>query len=156
MSTDEKELKTSTEVIPRSSGGGLFSPDDVFDEFLSRRWPRLTDWGFSGPLEKGFPKVDILDYENEIEVRAALPGINKDNLDVTINNRSLTIRASREEEKEEGKYFRREITRGEFQRTLSLPVNVDNEHATASFKEGILTVTIPKTEKSKHKTIEIQ
>ena len=64
----------------------------------------------------------------------------------------------KEEKKEEepGKYFRREISHGEFQRTLSLPDNIDDEQATASFKDGILTVTIPKTEKSKNKCIEIQ
>ena len=67
-------------------------------------------------------------------------------------------RPAKEEKKEEekGKYFRREITRGEFQRTLSLPDNVDDANAKASFKDGILTVTIPKTAKSKRKTIEIK
>ena len=90
---------------------------------------------------------------------AALPGVKKEDLDVTINNQTITIRTSTREEKkeeEQGKYFRREITRGEFQRTLSLPDNVDDANAKASFKDGILTVNIPKTEKSKRKTIEIK
>ena len=160
MGTDKKESKKSTEIIPRSSASGLFSFDefdDFFDEFLTRRWPRLLDWGAPGTLERGFPKVDILDYDNKIEVQAELPGINKDDLEVSINNHSLTIRASRKEEKkEEGKYFRREITRGEFQRTVSLPQNVDSDHVSASFKDGILKVTIPKTEKSKRRAIEIK
>ena len=88
-----------------------------------------------------------------------MPGIKKEDLDVSINNQTITIRTSTKQEKKEeekGKYFRREITRGEFQRTLSLPDNVDDEKAKASFKDGILTVTIPKTEKSKRKTIEIK
>jgi HSP20 family protein len=58
--------------------------------------------------------------------------------------------------KKKSKYFRREITRGEFQRTVSLPDNGDDANATASFKDGILTATIPKTEKSKRKNIEIK
>ena len=62
----------------------------------------------------------------------------------------------KKKEEEKGKYFRREITRGEFQRTVSLPDNVDDANAKASFKDGILIVTIPKTEKSKRKTIEIK
>jgi HSP20 family protein len=110
-------------------------------------------------LERGLPKVDIIDHDNEVEVQAALPGVKKEDLDVTINNQMITIRTSTKEEKKEeekGKYFRREITRGEFQRTLSLPDNVDDANAKASFKDGILTVTIPKTEKSKRKTIEIK
>ena len=103
--------------------------------------------------------MDILDHNNEIEVQAALPGVKKEDLDVTINNQTITIRTSTKGEKKEeekGKYFRREITRGEFQRTVSLPDNVDDANAKASFKDGILTVTLPKTEKSKRKTIEIK
>jgi len=117
----------------------------------------LLDRNIPTAFEKGFPKVDIIDHDNEIEVQAALPGVKKEDLDVSITNQLITIRTStKEEKKEEGKYFRREITRGEFQRTLSLPDNVDEANAKASFKDGILTVTIPKTEKSKRKTIEIQ
>ena len=87
-----------------------------------------------------------------------MPGVKKEDLNVTINNQTITIRISTKEEKKEekGKYFRREITRGEFQRTVSLPDNVDDENAKASFNDGILTVTIPKTEKSKRKTVEIK
>lgn len=107
-------------------------------------------------LEAGMPKVDIIDHDNEIEVHAALPGVKKEDLDISVNNQTLTIHTkSKEEKKEEGKYYRREITCGEYQRSLSLPDNVDGENAKASFKDGILTVTLPKTEKSKRKTIEI-
>lgn len=110
-----------------------------------------------GTLEKSFPKVDIIDHENEIEVQAALPGVKKEDLDVTINNQAITIRTStKEEKKEEGKYFRREITRGEYQRTLSLPDYVDSDNARASFKDGILKVAIPKADKGKRKSVEIK
>jgi HSP20 family protein len=162
MNTNEKDTKESTEVIPSRHAGSLLSFDEFdnfFDDFLSRRWPRLLDWNFPAGFDRGFPKIDILDHDNEIEVQAALPGIKKEDLDVTINNQTITIRTSTKEEKkdeEKGKYFRREITRGEFQRTVSLPDNVDDANAKASFKDGILTVTIPKTEKSKRKTIEIK
>lgn len=106
--------------------------------------------------QKAFLKVDVLDYPDRIEVQAALPaGVNKDAVELSINNQVLTIRASSKEEKEEGKYFRKEITRGEFQRTLSLPENVDENKVTASCQDGILKVSIQKTEKSKPKTIEI-
>ncbi len=158
---NDKDTKKSTEVAPTSSKGGMVSFDEFdnfFDDFLTRRWPRLVDWNFpSMGLEKGFPKVDIIDHENEIEVQAALPGVKKEDLDVTINNQTITIRTStKEEKKEEGKYFRREITRGEYQRTLSLPDYVDYDNAKAVFKDGILKVTIPKTAKAKRKNIEIK
>jgi HSP20 family protein len=158
--SSEKKPKKDLEVIPRQTSGNLVSFDEFdsfFDDFLSRRWPRLLDWNFPGGLEREFPKVDIVDHNNEIEVHAAVPGFNKDDLDVSISGQSITIRAStRKETKKEGKYFRREITRGEFQRTVSLPDNVDNEKATATFKDGILKITIPKSEKSKRKSIEIK
>ncbi len=160
MNTETKENKAGTEVTtPRAAGKELSIDefDSFFDDFLSRRWSRLLGWNFPPAVsEKGIPKVDILDYTDRIEVQAALPGINKDDLEVSINNQMITIRAStREEKKEEGKYFRQEIMRGEFQRTLSLPENVDGENSTASFKDGMLKIAIPKTEKSKRKTIEI-
>jgi len=158
MSTNEKSTKKSTDVASQA-GGGLLSLDEFdsfFDDFLSRRWPRLLDWNLPSTLEKGFPKVDIIDHDNEIEVQAALPGVKKEDLDVSINDQTITIRTStKEEKKAEGKYFRREISRGEYQRTLSLPNNVDNDNAKASFKDGILTVTIPKTQKTTRKNIEI-
>lgn len=160
MGNSEEKTKKGTEVIPHAATGSLFSIDEFdnfFDEFLSRKWPRLLDWNMPLAIERGFPKVDIIDHDNEIEVQAALPGINKEELEVSVNNQTITIRATtKKETKEEGKYFRREITRGEFQRTLSLPENVDGDKAKAAFKDGILTVTIPKTEKSKRKNIEIK
>ena len=142
MSTKEKDTKKSTEVIPGTPVGSLLSFDEFdnfFDDFLSRRWPRLLDWNFPAGLERGLPKVDIIDHGNEVEVQAAIPGVKKEDLDVTINNQTITIRTSTKEEKKEeekGKYFRREITRGEFQRTLSLPDNVDDANAKTSFKNS--------------------
>lgn len=160
MSNDKD--KKNKDVVASPLGTGLISFDEFdhfFDDFLSRRWPRLLDWNFATDIEKSFPKVDILDHDKEIEVQAALPGVKKDDLDITISNQTITIRASTKEEKKEeekGKYFRREIARGEFQRVLSLPENVDGDNAKATFTDGILKVIIPKTEKTKRKTIEVK
>ena len=154
---------TKKEISPAPPTGSLMSFDDFdnfFDDFLSRRWPRLFDWNFPSmtAMEKSLPKVDIIDHDSELEVQAALPGVKKDDLEVSVNNQTITIRTTtkKEEKKEEGKYFRREIAHGEYRRTLSLPDYVDSDHAKASFKDGILKVTIPKTEKGKRKSIEIK
>jgi HSP20 family protein len=162
MAKQDNDSKKS-EVAPAQSAGGLMSSDafdHLFDDFLSRRWPRLFDWNLPSSmdaLEKSFPKVDIIDHETELEVQAALPGVKKEDLDISINNQTITIRATtKEEKKEEGKYYRREISRGEYQRTLSLPDYIDSDKAKATFKDGILKVTIPKTEKAKRKSIEIK
>jgi HSP20 family protein len=161
---DMDTAKKASELVPGTSVGDLMSMsfdefDHFFDDFMSRRWPRLMNWERMPALpEMAFPRVDMLDHDNDIEVHAALPGVKKEDLDVSVNNQSITIRTCAKKEKkkqEKGRYFRQEIMRGEFQRTLSLPDNVDGDKAQASFKDGILTVTIPKTEKSVRKTIEV-
>lgn len=158
-----KKMETTREsgLLAKASQGGLGSFDELdsfFDDFLLRKRPRMLDWNRAHAPESGFPKVDILDRETDIEVQAALPGVKKEDLEVSVTDHAITIRTSAKEEKNEekkGKYFRREIMRGEFQRTLSLPDNVDAEKASASFKDGLLKVTIPKAEKSKRKAIEV-
>lgn len=161
MPAKEMETAKESELLPKTSHGGPRSFDELdnfFDDFLSRKWPRMLDWNRANAPESGFPRVDILDRENDIEVQAALPGVKREDLDVSVTHHAITIRTSAKEDKKEeekGKYFRREIMRGEFQRTLSLPDNVDGEKASASFKDGILKVTMPKAEKSKRKAIEV-
>jgi HSP20 family protein len=103
------------------------------------------------------PKIDIIEGDNEIKVHAALPGVKKEDLDVSLTNQTVTIRSStkQEEKQESGEYYRREISRGEFQRTVSLPCQVDSDQAKASFKDGILELVMPKLEKTQRKSIEI-
>lgn len=158
----KKEISTSAESSPLSSKTGVLSFDDFdhfFNDFLSNRWPRLLDWNTPNLSPTNFPRVDIIDHDQSIEVQAALPGVKKEDVNVSIHHQTITISTTSKEEKKEeepGKYFRREISHGEFQRTLSLPDNIDDEQAKASFKDGILTVTIPKTEKSKNKSLAIE
>ncbi len=157
-------VNVSHEATPADSG--LIAFDDLdrwFDDFLTRRWPQPFGFKFPEWPEKAFsaaslPKVDIIDHDNEIEIQAALPGVKKEDLDVSVSENTITIRATtKTDEKKEGKqYYRREISRGEFQRTLPLPANVDSEQAKASFKDGILDITLPKIEKSKRKSIEVK
>lgn len=158
-----KKMETTREsgLLTKTSQGGLRSFDELdnfFDDFLLRKWPHMLDWNRAHSPESDFPKVDILDHETDIEVQAALPGVKKEDVAVSVTDHAITIRTSAREEKKEGekgKYFRREIMRGEFQRTLYLPDNIDAEKASASFKNGLLKVTIPKAEKSKRKAIEV-
>jgi HSP20 family protein len=78
MSTQEIEVKKS-ELLPKSTGS-FFSFDEFdhfFDDFITRRWPRLMDWNAPTLTQANFPRVDIIDHENDIEVKAALPGVKK-------------------------------------------------------------------------------
>lgn len=160
MESNAPENKKGSEIAARTPINSLMSFDEFdnfFDDFILRKWPRLLDWNFPSRLERGLPKIDIIEHDNNVEIQAALPGVKKEDLDVSINNGNITIKAStREEKKEEGKYFRREITCGEFQRTFSLPADVDKDSAKAEFKDGLLKITIQKSESSKRKCIEVQ
>ncbi len=155
----------SKKIVP-SNRQGLIDFDDMdqwFDNFLSRRWhdpfnfkfPSRLGWG---EMAGNIPQVDIIDHDQEVEIRAALPGVKKEDLDVSISDQRITIKASSTQEKKEEKenYFRREISSGEFQRTLMLPADVDADKANAKFEDGILNVTIPKLEQSKRKNIEVK
>jgi HSP20 family protein len=73
MSKHDNEEQKNTEVKPIKTSGGLMPFDEFdsfFDDFISRKWPRLFDWNFPTEMERSFPKVDILDHDNEIEVQA--------------------------------------------------------------------------------------
>ena len=156
-----QDTKQKTDIATTSKPSDLISFDDfdqLFDEFLTRRWPRFFEWNFPrmSVLEKSLPKVNIIDHDNTLEVQAALPGVNKEDLDVSISNQSLTIRTCIKKQQEEtDKYFRREISREEYHRTLTLPSEVNVPNAEATFKDGILKIVLPKSEKAKATKIDI-
>lgn len=137
--------------------------DRVFESFFPRgwmhpmhmRWPNLANLG---PIEMKMPKVDIIERDEEILVRAEVPGMEKKNINVSVTEDSITISGHSEAEtkEEKGNYHRSEISRGSFSRTLALPSAVNSEKAKASFKDGILEVTVPKTTKTKRHTISIE
>jgi HSP20 family protein len=136
----------------------------LFESALPRGWLRpfrheWPSWGeLAAPLEGLMPRVDIIDRDEDLLVRAELPGVDKKDLDVTLTGNRVTIKAStRHEEKEEKTdYYRAEIARGQFSRTLSLPAEVNGAKAKATFKDGILELTIPKVASAKRQTIKVE
>lgn len=147
--------------------GGLTRFEDIerdieslFDNFMSRNWMRPFRWDMPSlrSVEARLPKVDVIDRDNEILVRAELPGVEKKDIDVSLTDRAVTIKAStRTETKEEkGDYFRQEISTGQVSRTVVLPAEVDGQKATAEFKDGLLEVTIPKTQAAKGVRVDVK
>jgi HSP20 family protein len=135
----------------------------MFESFFPRGWlrPFRGEW----PMGPEFmptlraPRVDVLDRDNEIVVRAEIPGVSKEDLDVSLTDDTVTIRgtARHEEEREEkGQYYRRELEYGEFSRTVTLPTSVDTNKAAAKFHDGILELTLPKMEGAKRRTVKIE
>jgi len=138
--------------------------DRLMGSFIRGRWPRLfsEDW-FPWPesrmrFEQPMPKVDVVDKDDEVQVTAELPGVKKEELDVAISDNRLTIRGStsHEEKEEKGEYYRREIRKGAFSRTVVLPADVDGDQAKASFEDGVLKISLPKLEKAKRLSIKVE
>jgi HSP20 family protein len=104
------------------------------------------------------PAVEISDTPEAVIVKAQVPGINKDQIQVMVTDGALTLKgeSKEEEEKKEKTYYRREFRYGAFTRTVPLPVAVQAEKATAQLKDGVLAITIPKSEQAREKTIPIQ
>jgi HSP20 family protein len=123
---------------------------------------RLFDDAFVMSGNGGFgaagPKVDVTENDDNIVVKADLPGFNPDNVDIRVEGNLLTLHGEYSEEKEEqkeGQYHVRERRQGTFHRTIPLPTDVDADKAKAQFDNGVLNLTLPKHENAKPKRINI-
>lgn len=103
------------------------------------------------------PVVDIYETDNDIVVKAEAPGVDKKDLSVDINDGVLMVKGERKstEEVKEEKFYRRERVYGKFQRSFQLPEGTDYDKINADFKDGVLTVTIPKAEAKKPRQITV-
>ena len=104
------------------------------------------------------PRVDISESESEYVIKAELPEVNKNDVKITLEDGVLTLQGERLQEKEEKgrKYHRVERSYGTFVRSFTLPDSVDEEKVAAEFKDGMLNLRLPKTEKAKPKAIEVK
>jgi len=127
----------------------------LFDETLQRTHSR-EDEDFSAGLWS--PPVDIYETENEIILKAELPEIAQKDIDIKIEDGTLTIRGERKFERETKKenYHRIERAYGKFNRSFSLPNTIDQEKIKASFRDGILKLIMPKREETKPKQITVE
>ncbi len=118
--------------------------------------PRFS-FGFGGPARGVFPAVNVFDDRDGYVVRMEAPGVAPDQFIVEAHGRTLTISGKRETKLPEGGSFhRRERDSGAFSRSLQLPEDVDPSSAEASYKHGILTVTVPKRAEAKARQIAVQ
>lgn len=168
MAQQEKQGKELEKTTPSRGLTPFEEMERWFEDFFPRTWMHRWGWPHRGggpswgelsrPLESMAPRVNVIDRDDEVVVRAEVSGMKKDDLDVTVTESGVTIKGStrREEKEEKGDYFRREIAEGAFARTVGLPGTVDSEKAKATFREGILEITIPKMAKTTRKSIKIE
>jgi len=124
------------------------------EETFSRFFPAVSE-------ERGYawmPAVDMVDQKDEIVVKADLPGLEQKDIEVTVQDSTLTIRGERKTEKEEKRedYYYSERSCGAFVRSLPLPTGVEADKVKATFTKGVLEVHLPKAKEAKGKTVEIK
>ena len=138
--------------------------DRLFEDFgFGRGW--LAP-GFEGGLDRlrtlggasWAPQVEVIEKDNQLIVRADLPGMSKDDVQVDIDDNSLVIRGERKTEREENEegYYRSERSYGSFYRQIPLPGGVNTENATAEFRNGVLEVLLPTTNRAREERRQIE
>jgi len=122
--------------------------DDFFSDF-----PRVNLSKMSSDLA-----VDVFEKDNKIIAEMNIPGMKPDDIDLSVEDNHLRISGSHQEEKEDSKkhYYSKEIRRGSFERIVALPAPVDKDGVEAEYENGRLTITMPKSEKSKDQKIPIK
>jgi len=120
---------------------------------LQEEMERLTR---SATAPQGFPAINVYAHQDGIVITAELPGVNEDDLDITVHRDTVTLRGERQDQiSEAGGYHRRERRSGLFERTFSLPFQVDPERVEAKLRNGILTLTLQRPEQDKPKRIRV-
>ena len=106
----------------------------------------------------GMLPLDVYESDDEVTVRASIPGVSSDNIDISVMGTTLTIKGEKSEDREEkkGNYHLRERHYGAFQRSVNLPSQVNVDRAKAEFKDGVLILTLPKVEEAKPKSIKVR
>jgi HSP20 family protein len=119
----------------------------------------LTELARASQLLSGWtPALDVHEEKDDIIVRVELPGMKKEDIELSLHDGSLSISGERKSEKkfEDAEVYRAERFVGRFQRTVTLPAPVAADRVKAQYKDGVLTVTLPKTEEAKPKQIDVQ
>jgi HSP20 family protein len=131
--------------------------DRMFEDFPFLHWPRffreMEPFRFRRGIRLQAPAVDMYDEKTEVVVKAEMPGMEKDDIEISLTDSTLTLKGEKkkEEEVKEKDYYRSEREYGSFLRSITLPADVKTEEAKATFKNGVLEIHLPKTEEAKRK-----
>jgi len=160
--TEEKSVVTKKpgEIVSR---GEEFEHwlDRIMEDMWRRPFPSLFGrdrWLPIRPLGIRMPSVDVYEEKDTVVIKAELPGMKKEDIEVNLAGDMLTIKGEKKEDKEvkEDDYYRRERSYGSFLRSMTLPCEVKGDQIKANFKDGILEIRLPKTEDAKKKSIAVK
>ena len=141
----------------RNGKGYWLTPMDLVRDSMSKTFDGILPGLSWDQKQEWHPAVDISETKDAIVVKTELPGLVRDDIQIDVANGILTIKGEKkfETEEKEKTWHRREVRYGSFTRSFSLPTDVRSDEAAAAFKDGVLTITLPKEEKAVHKKIEI-
>jgi len=127
--------------------------DSLFDQFFGR-----SDGGDQSPPAVWSPSTDLVETDDAFRLHLDVPGMSAEDISINLQNRTLTVNGERSSERtdESEDFVRVERAVGTFHRTFTLPDAVDADHIEATYDDGVLTITVPKTEESTRRQIEIQ
>ncbi len=137
---------------------GMTTLRDEIDTIFDRAFGQLLQPGHSPQLLAGWvPAVDLYEDKDALTVKCELPGMKKEDIDISLHEGFLTISGERksEQKKKEGEVYRTERYEGRFSRSLALSSKVNHESINATYKDGVLTVVLPKAEDAKPKQIHV-
>jgi HSP20 family protein len=133
--------------------------ESEFERLFDVRWPRMRPfqqlWSGSGEF---MPRVDVYEQDGNLVTKAELPGVKKEDIDISIEGGDLIIRGERKQESEvkEENYYRMERSSGTFYRRLPMPEGVQPDQITANFSDGVLEIRIPKPQAAEEKATKIE
>lgn len=166
----KSDVPVATKAREETKGtrAGAMTPfedmERAFERFMSGGWLRPLAWDRSlwhdimEPFHGRTTRTDVIDRDEDVLVRAEVPGVQRKDIEVSLVDNMLTIRGKLEHEHKEQKadYFRCEISQGAFSRSILVPGKFDASKVMASLKDGVLEVTLPKIEASKRQNIKVQ
>ena len=145
-----KQKNGSHNVSPWSP---LFDVDQLFHQFFDH-----PSSGSDAPLSKWNPPLDLSETDQDVIIRSEIPGVKPDELEITVDGDLLTLAGEKKSETEEkdANHYYVERRFGSFCRQLELPSSVDSENVTADYRDGVLTITVPKKETAVPKKIKVK
>lgn len=131
------------------------SMDKLFDDLLTTRRPGQR--GETAPI-LWQPAIEAYETDQDLVIRAELPGIDPKNVEISVSGDTLTIKGEARAEQDEKRrnYHRRELRYGSFVRSLTLPTGVQGDQAKAAYRNGILEIRVPKSERAKPKSVKVE
>tara|TARA_Y100000588_G_C14244632_1_gene920892 strand:- start:307 stop:765 length:459 start_codon:yes stop_codon:yes gene_type:complete len=151
-------MTLTTKHLPISRDEFLTPFDSLFDNVIEKAFPGFgEEFGVTFFGNHSYPKVNVIDRDERLEIEASIPGLSKDDVSVELEKEVLSISGGRQDQPEDkgARYIRKELKRSSFRRSFRLTGSFDTEGITADFKDGILLVSIPKSKPDKPEKIKI-